>query len=249
MKTFAIVPLPDLVLGCALAVAAEAELAVSSHGSLSAQVAALLLAGLAIRRSRPISATLLIGCALVAQAALGGRLLEGATALIGVAVAVFSTAWRCSLATAAVVTILVALGLTVGNQLDATTSASFANDFVFFGVAVAGAPALLGRVLGARSAQITLLRESVTRLAAEEEGAIAAARAEERGRLARSVHEAVAQRLGEIALQTAGAGRVASDDPERAQLALARVEETARAALDELRGIVGLLRAPPSPPR
>ena len=86
-------------------------------------------------------------------------------------------------------------------------------------------------------------RRTGRRTARRARGAAAAAIIEERARLAIGVHDALAQRVGEITLQAAGAQRVAGEDPDRALVALARIEAAARGALDDIRTVIGVLRA------
>jgi signal transduction histidine kinase len=89
------------------------------------------------------------------------------------------------------------------------------------------------------------------RLDAEREVAEATAVAAERARIARDVHDSVAHSVSVMVLQV-GALRTTLDPADRATAVLAGVERLGREAVDELRGLVGLLReeqeltAPPS---
>ena len=67
--------------------------------------------------------------------------------------------------------------------------------------------------------------------------------ADERLRIARELHDVVAHSMSVIAVQ-AGTGRmVIDDDVDHARRALAAIEETSRRALDEMRRLLGVLRA------
>ncbi|MGI5291046.1 sensor histidine kinase [Nonomuraea polychroma] len=98
----------------------------------------------------------------------------------------------------------------------------------------AGAGALLARL-----APVLLGPTPSERLAAAEEHARTLA---ERNRLARELHDSVGHALSVVTLQAAAAGRVLDRDPATARTALAAIEESARAALDELDHVLGLLR-------
>jgi signal transduction histidine kinase len=66
--------------------------------------------------------------------------------------------------------------------------------------------------------------------------------AEERLRLARELHDVVAHSISVIAVQSGVGAHVAASQPEEAAKALAAIEATSRAALTELRRLLGVLR-------
>ncbi|MEO3792396.1 histidine kinase [Nonomuraea sp. B10E15] len=98
----------------------------------------------------------------------------------------------------------------------------------------AGAGALLARL-----APVLLGPTPAERLAAAEEQARTLA---ERNRLARELHDSVGHALSVVTLQAAAAGRVLDRDPRTARTALAAIEQSARAALDDLDHVLGVLR-------
>ena len=69
------------------------------------------------------------------------------------------------------------------------------------------------------------------------------AKAREREQLARELHDTVAHHVSGIAIQAQAGRAVAASHPERAIEALAIIEEAATRTLNELRAIVGVLRA------
>ncbi|WFB10170.1 histidine kinase [Streptomyces sp. LX-29] len=77
------------------------------------------------------------------------------------------------------------------------------------------------------------------RLAAAEERAAELA---SRNRLARELHDSVGHALSAVTLQASAARKVLDTDPAFARQALAAIEETTRAAVGELDGVLGLLR-------
>ena len=68
--------------------------------------------------------------------------------------------------------------------------------------------------------------------------------AAERARIARDIHDLVSHSLAVVAVQAAGAERIADRDPARAKEALGVISGTARDALTEMRGMLEVLRAP-----
>lgn len=76
----------------------------------------------------------------------------------------------------------------------------------------------------------------------EEQGRIDQALAAERARIARELHDVVAHQMTGVILQAQGATAVLETDPSRAGAALRSIEEGARAALVEMRRLLGVLR-------
>jgi len=102
---------------------------------------------------------------------------------------------------------------------------------------ILGAAWLLGHFVGVRRAYTDQLERVQADLARR-------AVAEERLRLARELHDVVAHSISVIAVQSGVGAHVASTQPEEAAKALAAIEVTSRAALIELRRLLGVLRAP-----
>ena len=66
---------------------------------------------------------------------------------------------------------------------------------------------------------------------------------EERVRIAREVHDITAHSLSAVSIQAAAAERLVDRDPAAAKLAIAAARTTAKDALEEIRGMIGVLRA------
>jgi len=111
-------------------------------------------------------------------------------------------------------------------------------------IAVTAIAALTGTLVRSRRAQLTALRDRAEALERERVSAEARAAAEERLRIARDVHDLVGHGLSAIAIQS-GTARLALDAGriETARTALAAVESASRAALGEMRQLLGVLRA------
>ncbi|PWR05990.1 two-component sensor histidine kinase [Micromonospora acroterricola] len=66
----------------------------------------------------------------------------------------------------------------------------------------------------------------------------------ERVRIARELHDVVAHHVSVMGVQASACRRVFDRDPGKARTALAAIEQSARTAVDELRRMLGVLRAP-----
>ena len=111
------------------------------------------------------------------------------------------------------------------------------NVFFFLFAYVVGEMAWLG---ARRLAQLEFQQEELRRSQEQNtQGAIAA----ERMRIARDLHDVVAHHVSVMGIQAGAARRVLDSDPALARDALQTVEQTARTAISELRGLLGVLRA------
>ncbi|MFI6577056.1 sensor histidine kinase [Nocardiopsis sp. NPDC050513] len=97
-----------------------------------------------------------------------------------------------------------------------------------------------------------LLGRSVHERRIQEEHALAAAtreaEASERLRVAREVHDVVSHTLGAVGMRAGVARYTGGDDPDSLRAALSDIEAATRAASDELRRLLGGLRAPDDAP-
>ncbi len=101
---------------------------------------------------------------------------------------------------------------------------------------------LAGENMRNRRARIAALEERSARLEREREERAAQAVAEERLRIARELHDVVAHSMSVIAVQSGVGNHVIDTQPEQARAALAAIETTSRAALAEMRRLLGVLR-------
>ncbi|GHJ46978.1 hypothetical protein Cs7R123_43200 [Catellatospora sp. TT07R-123] len=103
-------------------------------------------------------------------------------------------------------------------------------------------PFVFGLWVRARRQVLAQLRERAERLEREQHERAEHARAEERRRIAREMHDVVAHRVALMVLH-AGALEVSTADPRTAEEA-ALIRTTGREAMQELREVLGMLRAP-----
>jgi signal transduction histidine kinase len=93
-----------------------------------------------------------------------------------------------------------------------------------------------------RRAYTASLEERAAQLEAARVADARTAVSEERGRIARELHDVVAHHVSVMTVQATAAQRMLERDPALAREAMAAVESTGRAALGEMRSIVGVLR-------
>ncbi|SNX56103.1 histidine kinase [Streptomyces sp. TLI_55] len=106
---------------------------------------------------------------------------------------------------------------------------------------IAGVLAGLARVW---QRQLAAGRERFARLEREQEEAMRRAVEEERARIAAELHDVVTHNVSVMVIQAGAARKVMDAAPERSKEALLAVEAGGRAAMSELRHVMGLLAAP-----
>lgn len=232
----------DLLLASALTAALVGQLILDGGpaGSGAASATVLLLA---LRRRRALETALVVVAAFLADAAAGGVVMSDlAFALPVLAFACFSLGRHADgdLLAAAGTAVITAVAV-AANQLALAGEYTVLDDAVFYSL-ILGSPAVLGRLLHHRAGLQDELAASTEVLARTRAEQAAAAVAEERSRLALGLNDVLAHRVGEISMQASGAARVAPDSPQKALDALARIEQVARAVLDDIRDLVGVLR-------
>jgi signal transduction histidine kinase len=131
---------------------------------------------------------------------------------------------------------------------------SMALDGYWFWQAVSNAVLLIGvwwigRSLRLRRAYLDELEARARRLERAREADSRAARAEERSRIARELHDVVAHHVSVMTVQAGAARRILHRDPEAVQDALSTIEQMGRTALGEMRRLVGVLRTEAEPVR
>ncbi|WSE35325.1 sensor histidine kinase [Amycolatopsis rhabdoformis] len=111
--------------------------------------------------------------------------------------------------------------------------------FTAFGIALCWT---LGEFVGARRAYQLEVEARLHLLETERDQATRIAVAEERGRIARELHDVVAHSVSVMVVQADGAALALPTNPELAGRALQTISETGRGALGELRRLLEVLR-------
>jgi signal transduction histidine kinase len=184
---------------------------------------------LAFRRRRPVTVLTLVGAATAALAARE----TGADLTLSLVVASFTAAAHVDRERFQRVVVPIAVVAAVASLLLAYPDTNWVE--VLVGTTFsAGLPMLFGRIAHNRR----------RRLAGDRERAAHDAVMAERSRIARELHDAVAHSMSVMVVQAGAARTVIDRDPEAAKAAIARIEETGRDGLTEMRRLIGVLTAP-----
>ncbi|GAA1681656.1 hypothetical protein GCM10009745_27340 [Kribbella yunnanensis] len=100
-----------------------------------------------------------------------------------------------------------------------------------------------GRTAWGVARQRAELEQQAIELAAQQQANARRAVIDERLRISRELHDVVAHHISSIGVQAGGARRVMEKDPEAAKNALGVIEESSRTAVNEMRQLLGMLRA------
>ncbi|WP_262401444.1 sensor histidine kinase [Actinomadura sp. CNU-125] len=111
-----------------------------------------------------------------------------------------------------------------------------------YAVAFVAVPVLLGLYMGARKQLVVSLQERAARLERERHLLAERARGEERTRIAREMHDVVANRISVMVVHAGALRAIAARDPGRAAETATVIGDMGRQALDELRHVIGVLR-------
>jgi signal transduction histidine kinase len=210
--------------------------------------AVALVAPLAWRRVRPVASTAVVAFVAAAHVVVGGTvLILPADLAILVAlwsVTVYGPTWahRAALGLALGGAGLMGLGVVLlagggGADLNGILGVT-----IMAGV-VALAVWSLAMVRRSRREMLDALRDRAARLELERDQQATIATAAERARIAREMHDIVAHSLSVVVAQADGGRYAAAADPAAAARALEVIAETGRAALADMRRLLGVLRS------
>jgi signal transduction histidine kinase len=124
------------------------------------------------------------------------------------------------------------------------TGAQGVGDFIWASVMVLALPVAAARAYRHHEELAALLAERATQLEVQRDERARLAVAQERERIAGELHDVVAHGVSAMVVQASAARRLvaAQGDTPAAHTAIAEVESSGRAALDELRRLLGVLR-------
>jgi len=190
---------------------------------------------LALRRYRPLE---VLAITVTAETVLL-IFRPGAGAPFGVIVALYTVAAYCERRVSIRAAALTALPITVGVIVHNGSHAGA----VIPALAVFAIAWVVGDNLRTRRAYLAELEARAARLEREREEKADRAVVEERARIARELHDVIAHNVSVMVVQAAAGEDVFEEDPGKARESLSAVASTGRAALSELRRLLGVIRA------
>jgi signal transduction histidine kinase len=203
--------------------------------ALDAILVPLTTLPLALRRYRPLAVLAIT----VSAEALSLILTSQAQFPVGVLVALYTVASRCerpvSIRAAEWVALPIIAGVIVNNG---PHPGRVIPELAVFAIAW-----VLGDNIRTRRAYQAELEARAARLEREREERDERAVADERTRIARELHDVIAHNVSVMVVQASAGEEVFDTDPRRARESLAAVASTGRAALTELRRLLGVIRS------
>jgi signal transduction histidine kinase len=225
-------PPPDLALG--LGLAGWWLLEVGDSSAVGVVSLAAMTVPLGWRRAAPLTAMCLVAAGF-ATAGLEADPPEPLAQLVATLVACFSVASGAATTRRAVAGLAAGLAGGVGEGLLVGQDVGF---IIILTIAAWGAGAALRR-LRRRS-------DALEARAATLDAQVHTAAAQERERIAREMHDVISHSVSLMVVQAGAAEQVLRRDADQAAQALAAIQATGRAAVDDLRRMLGLLRGEPA---
>ena len=208
------------------------------HRAVAAVCVATCTAAVAVRRSRPVQATL-VAAAAVVLAALTVTAVDLVAVVLAQLVLVYSSAMLRDLR--------IGLLATAATTASSIPAAQDAGDVAFFG-ALCVAALVAGTIVRRQRLLATQLAAANALLGEERTLTRQLATEAERGRIARDMHDVLAHSLGVVVVQAEAAQDALDRDPAVVCAALDAIAGTSRESLTEVRRVLGGLRTPTAGP-
>ena len=235
----------DSLLALFLTLFSEASAILSrTHAGHSVEVLEVVLvpfttAPIALRRYRPLAVLAIT----VSAGAVILIFTSQAQFPVGVLVALYTVASRCerplSIRAAKWVALPIAIAVLVNTGARPGRAIP---ELAVFAIAW-----VIGDNIRTRRAYLAELEARAARLEREREEKAERAVVEERTRIARELHDVIAHNVSVMVVQASAGDELFDTDPERARESLRSVAATGRAALTELRRLLGVIRAEEEP--
>lgn len=229
----------DVAAGVALTGFAMASIIGSGHSPVLAPAVAVATLPVAWRRRAPFGCTIAFLCGIALSAAVTPDAVRcGAVFPAGFLIA-YSVGFRCDLAAALCGLLIVLAGLLLESVTDSRIDITV---FPFLGLLTVGvwsgsrvvrSRSLLAGALLDRTRSLERQREETARMAVDVE----------KLRIASDLDLVARDRIGRMVDLATGGERAAGSDPALSHEAFAGIERSGRESLDEMRGLLGVLKA------
>lgn len=196
---------------------------------------AVMTLSVAWRRTMPLLAAALVGAGLVVQTLAGEAEVVGG--FIAFLVVTYSVASYADLKNALLGGLFVLIGL---STFPLVNDINFADEVGNLAIIVG--TWTLGRAVRSRQLRAVEAEDRVVAIEREREEKMRAVVAEERGRIARELHDVVAHGVSVMVLQAGAARQTLDRDPGKVRELLETVEHMGRQALDEMHRLLSVLR-------
>lgn len=231
----------DLLLALALVVLAQVEIWTNPlvRPRLAAVPAYLAITlALALRRHRPLAVAMFAAVVGNVPYVLGVPRSEPFVPVIAFVIVTYTVAAYAELvpAIAGLTAVLVFSWIPI-----LTGSGPKASDLIYVGLLISATWGV-GRALRHRLAKAVAAEHRAIHAERARDDAARLAVAEERGRIARELHDIVAHGLSLMIVQAGAAEQVLVQDPARAEGPLRSIQDTGRQALADMKRLLGLLR-------
>ena len=229
----------DALLGAVLVAAAQIEVWTATDGRVSASLVAVLgTAPVVLRRWLPMVSLVMVHLPLIPLALERSDSFSYAQ-LVAMMVTTYSVAHECARGRA-----LTGLGLSIGSALvnSAAAPGTDVGDFVF-PVILLGGPWVAGRAIRAWGERTLELEKLTRELEAQREESARLAVSAERGKIARDLHDSLAQSLHVVVVHAEAAEEALRRSPDQTRDSLHRIQSVGREALTQTKGMLGILRS------
>ena len=233
-------PLVDALIAVGLLVAKLATLATGVQpggGAISYVLAPIWTLPLAWRSRYPLAVALTVAAADLVEVAVSGYH-DSVPELLALLLVQYSLGAHSASTARLVVGEVAVLGVSLWSWLGPQHEHSWS---LLGDVALAVAPMLAGLYVRQQRLRAAALERLAEQLAHEREERARTAVAEERSRIARELHDEVAHAMSVIAVQADAAEGALAHDPSLVQKPLVAIRDTARAALTDMRRVLGAL--------
>ena len=233
----------DMILVAVLLIGSVVELLTSDLPRWLVLPAALAAGALVWRRSAPTLTAAVVVTSATLIAVVAAPTQGSFTGFVAMVIALYSVGAHEPRRSGLYVLVAAIVGIAAaGLATNALVARVNVGDWIPIGVWLSLAWAL-GTEVRRNRIQNEQLRVLAQQLADERDARAREAVSLERSRLARELHDVVAHNVSLMAVQAEGAGRVLEGDQPQVRAALAAIATTGRDTIDELRRLLGILRA------